>query len=217
MFGEWRRRRVLRRVEPGDGRSLKRFRWWQVPFRALLRLRLAEADGEVVEYAVDVRHWQNQSSGEVKADLYRDGVHRAVCRLPAVFPVPGGHVEVAMSGFGLKRCHYVTADGAERQLTPDPASAEGRRARFDRNHPALSRAVGVGSVLVLGVALVLAVLQTAGTLTEAEPVARHVGTFTSPVRLSWWGNAGLAVGSVMAATERALRLRHSRVLGGAAG
>ncbi|MEW2707100.1 hypothetical protein AB0948_19035 [Streptomyces koyangensis] len=150
MFGGRRRRQALRRVEPGDGRALKRFRWWQLPFRALLHLRLTEADGTVAVYSVDVRHGQNQSSGEVRADLYREGLRQARCRLPAVLPVPGGHVEVAMSGFGLKRCHYVTDGGSEYQLTPDPASAEGRRARFDRAHPALSRGVGWLSAAVLG-------------------------------------------------------------------
>lgn len=122
MFGERRRRKALRRVEPGDGRALKRFRWWQLPFRALLHLRLTEADGTVAVYSVDVRHGQNQSSGEVRADLYREGLRQARCRLPAVLPVPGGHVEVAMSGFGLKRCHYVTDGGDEHQLTPDRKS-----------------------------------------------------------------------------------------------
>lgn len=217
MFGPTRRRRALRRVEPGDGRALKRFRWWQLPLRALLHLRLTEADGTVAEYSVDVRHGQNQSSGEVRADLYREGRRQARCLLPAVLPVPGGHVEVAMSEFGLKRCHYVTTEGAEYQLTPDPASAEGRRARFDRAHPVLSRGVGWLSAGVLGVALVLLVLQTGGALTEAEPLARHVGTFTSPVRLPWWGNTAVTVTSILAGTERALRLRHHRLLDGAAG
>lgn len=217
MFGERRRRSALRRVELGDGRALKRFRWWQLPFRALLHLHLTETGGTVAEYSVDVRHKQNQSAGEVRADLYRNGLHQARCRLPAVFPVPGGHLEVAMSHFGLKRCHYVTADGTEYQLTPDPASSEGRRAQLDRTHPALSQGLAFLSTAVLGLALLLLILQTAGTLSEIEPVARHVGTFTSPVRLSRWGNGALAAVSLAAGTERALRLRHNRLLDGAAG
>ncbi|MFD0023299.1 hypothetical protein [Streptomyces sp. NPDC058382] len=217
MFGERKRQRALRRVEPGDGRALKPFRWWQLPFRALLHIELGEADGTVAEYSVDVRHKQNQSGGEVKADLYRDGLHHARCRLPAAFTVPGGHLEVAMSGFGLKRCHYVAADGTERQLTPDPASPEGRRAHLDQTHPALSRALARLSVTVLAVALALLIVQTAGTLSQVEPVARHLGTFSSPVRLSRWANVALAGVSLAAATERALRLRHNRLLDGAAG
>ncbi|MFD3992946.1 hypothetical protein [Streptomyces sp. NPDC058583] len=106
---------------------MKPFRWWQLPFRALLHLRLPGDDGRETVYAVDVRHWQNQSSGNVKAHLYLDGRLHAVSKLPAVFPVPGGTVEVRMSGFGLKRCHYVADEGRELQLVPDPDSAEGLR------------------------------------------------------------------------------------------
>lgn len=66
-------------------------------------------------------------------------------------------------------------------------------------------------------ALVLLLLQTAGTVPEAEPVARHLGTFTSPVRLDRWGKAAVAATSLAAATERAPRPRHHRLLDGAAG
>lgn len=211
MFGRW------QRVKPGDERALKRFRWWQLLFRALFHLRLTHGDGSRAVYTVDVRHWQNQSSGKVKADLYLDGRHHAEARLPAAFPVPGGAVEVSMSPFGLKRCHYVTAEGTEHQLTPDPRSAEGRRARLDRAHPALSRGLGLLSATVLVIALALLVLQTVGTVTQVEAIARHVGTFTSPVRLPTWLNITLGLATAAASTERALRLRYSRLLDGAAG
>lgn len=132
MFEEWRHRRAVQRVKPGDGRPLKRFRWWQMLTRALFHLRLMNDDGRRTDYAVDVRH-QNQSDGYVKAHLYLDGRHHAESRVPAVFPVPGGTVEVRASNFGLKRCHYVTVEGAEFPLVPDPASAEGAaRASTDR-------------------------------------------------------------------------------------
>jgi hypothetical protein len=52
-------------------------------------------------------------------------------KLPASFPVEGGAIEVAMSAYGIKRCHYVPATGAPHPLTAGPASAEGRRARVD--------------------------------------------------------------------------------------
>lgn len=217
MFGEWRSRRAERRVRPGDGRPLKGFRWWQSPFRALFRLRLTDDAGRRTVYAVDVRHWQNQSSGQVKAHLYLDGRHHAESRLPAAFPVRGGTVEVRMSGFGLKRCHYVTADGAERRLTPDPGSAEGRRARLDRAHPALSRSIGFLSATVLVLALVLLVPQLMGPVTQLEAVSRHIGTFTPPVRPPAWLDATIGACTLAAGTERALRLRYSRLLDGGAG
>ncbi|WP_326757884.1 hypothetical protein OG418_45710 [Streptomyces phaeochromogenes] len=217
MLKEWRRHRAVQRVKPGDGRPLKRFRWWQMLTRALFHLRLMNDDGRPTVYAVDVKH-QNASEGYVTAHLYLDGRHHAESKVPAVFPVQGGTVEVRTSGFGLKRCHYVTAEGAEHQLTPDPASAEGRRARFDRSHPALSRGIGLLSAIVLVIGLVLLILQLAEQVTRApEGVAQYVGTFTSPIDLSAWGNTVLGIATVAASTERALRLRYSRLLDGAAG
>lgn len=100
MFEKCKRDRAARRVTAGDGRALQRYRWWQLPGRALFHLCGTDAN-----YAVDVRHWQNQSGGGVKADLYRNGRHWAASKLPAAFPVDGGTIEVAMSGFGVKRCH----------------------------------------------------------------------------------------------------------------
>src|SRR4051794_8552169 len=100
---EWRRRRAAKRVKPGTGRELTPFRWWQPFSRSLYSLVLGRDDG-----------------------------HQAVSKLPAVFPIPGGTIEVAESPFGLKRCHYVTAGGEEYPLVPDHTSTEGRRARQRR-------------------------------------------------------------------------------------
>ncbi|TPQ17142.1 hypothetical protein [Streptomyces sporangiiformans] len=217
MLKEWRHRRAVQRVKPGDGRPLKRFRWWQMLTRALFHLRLMNDDGRQTVYAVDVKH-QNQSEGYVKAHLYLDGRHHAESKVPAVFPVEGGTVEVRTSGFGLKRCHYVTAEGAEHQLIPDPDSAEGRRARLDRAHPALSRCMGFLSSIVLVIGLVLLILQLAEQVTRApEGVAQYVGTFTSPIDLSAWGNVVVGLATVAASTERALRLRYNWLLDGGAG
>ncbi|MFD7291869.1 hypothetical protein ACFV9W_01150 [Streptomyces sp. NPDC059897] len=208
----------MRRVRPGDGRDLKRFRWWQHLSRALFHLHLTDGGtGRQVRYTVDVRHGQNQSSGNVKAQLYRDGKQLAVSKLPAAFPVHGGTIEVAMSAFGLKRCHYVTAEGYAQQLTPDPASAEGRRANLDRRHPTLSRTLGALSTVTLAAALALLLSQLAEKLTQPPEIAQHIGTFTSPVHLPVWMNVAVTLVTATASTERALRLRYSRFLDGGAG
>jgi len=81
--------------------------------------------------------------------------------MPALFPVAGGGIEVAVSMFGLKRCHFVAADGSERQLEPDPRSGEGRRAQLERSNPGLSRLIGGAAMLVLLVSLGLLLLQLA--------------------------------------------------------
>ncbi|MGX1563950.1 hypothetical protein [Streptomyces sp. NPDC055506] len=217
MFKEWWHRRAVQRVKPGDGRPLKRFRWWQMLTRALFHLRLLSDEGRQLDYAVDVRH-QNQKDGYVKAHLYLDGRHHAESRVPAVFPVEGGTVEVRASNFGLKRCHYVTAEGAEFPLVPDPASAEGRRARLDRSHPAVSRCIGFLSLIVLLIGLALLILQLAEQLTrDPQGLARYVGTFISPIDLSAGANAVVGLVTVLASTERALRLRYHWLLDGGAG
>lgn len=208
MMNDWRHRLRARRVKPGDGRPLQSFRWWQQLGRALFHLRLPGGPHPDTVYAVDVRHWGNQSGGEVRAHLYRDGRLHAESKIPAAFPVPGGSIEVAMSGFGIKRCHYVT-DRGEFQLTPDPRSAEGRRARLERNHPALSRYIGIASIALLVVGLALLLLQVAEPLSRIPPVAEAVGVFHSPVQLPTWLNIVLGVGAAVGSTERALRLRYS--------
>ncbi|MBP3036888.1 hypothetical protein J2M53_11590 [Arthrobacter sp. zg-ZUI100] len=200
-------------VKPGDGHALPGFRWWQLFTRSLFHLRLTGEDGVPETWSVDVRHGGDED-GEVYAQLYRDGVNRARSSLPAAFPVPGGIIEVEVSGYGLKRCHYVGYDGTERQLVPDPASAEGRRARLDRSNPALSRAVGLASAVVLVAALLMGVPQIIEQVTQFPPLAERVGTFTSPIHLSAGANIWLLLATLAASTERALRLRYNRILDG---
>lgn len=200
-------------VKAGDGHTLPRYRWWQLFSRSLFHLHLVGEGGAPQIWSIDVRHG-GDSDGEVRARLYLDGVNRARSKLPAAFPVPGGTIEVVASGFGLRRCHYVTRDGSERQLVPDPASAEGRRARLERTNPGLSRAVGAASVTVLVVALVLAVPQVVEQVTQLPPIAERIGTFSSPFNLPAWANIALLLATLAASTERALRLRYNRILDG---
>ncbi|MEL7978032.1 hypothetical protein AAG589_19355 [Isoptericola sp. F-RaC21] len=214
MFSDRRRRRAARRIRPGDGHALKRYRWWQPLSRALFHLDLVGADGRPERWSVDVRLWGDSDDGEVRARLYRDAVHVATSKLPAELPVTGGVVQVATSSYGLRRCHYVTPDGRERQLTPDPASAEGRRARLERNRPGLSRGIGAATWVVLAVALVLGVPQIVEQVSQIPPVAERFGTFTSPVHLPAGLNVALTVAAALASTERALRLRYHWLLDG---
>ncbi|MFB7796973.1 hypothetical protein [Isoptericola sp. NPDC056134] len=214
MFSDRRRRRAARRIRPGDGHALQRFRWWQPLSRALFHLDLVGDRGVPERWSVDVRLWGDSDDGDVRARLYRDGVHAATSRLPAELPVTGGVVQVATSSYGLRRCHYVTPDGRERQLAPDPASAEGRRARLERDRPGLSRGIGAVAWVVLAVALVLGVPQIVEQISQVPPVAERFGAFTSPVRLPAGLNVALLVATILASTERALRLRYHWLLDG---
>ena len=216
MFTDRKRRRAARRIKAGNGRPLRRFRAWQPLSRALFHLPLTDGDGRQVIYTVDVPYWQRflTQDGEGKAHLYLDGRHHSESTLPAVFPVPGGVIEVESTAFGLKRCHHVTAEGAERRLVPDERSAEGRRARFDREHPALSRWIGVLSLVLVFVPILLVVPQIIEAVSHVPPVAQRFGTFTSPVDLPLWLNSALGLCASTASVERATRLRWNALLDG---
>lgn len=213
MLKQWRTNRALRRVQDGDGHPLQRLRWWQVADRSLFHLRPRPEVGQPA-YAVDVRHLGDKVDGEVRASLYRDGRHHAVAKVPAVFPIEDGVIEVAVSGAGMKRCHQVTADGTERQLIPDPRSGAGRRARLERDHPTVSRSLAVLSVLALVIGLGLNLVQILEPLAQIPPVVERFGTFESPVQLPVWLNVSLGLLAALGATERALRLRYHWLLDG---
>lgn len=208
MFDEIKRTLARRRLKPGDGRALKPFRWWQPTSRALMHL--PHEDGHV--YTVDVHHLKSDSDGNTLARLYTDGRETARSRMPALFPVPGGDIEVAATMFGLKRCHFVATDGTERQLEPDPRSGEGRRAQLERSRPGLSRFIGGAAMLVLLVSLGLLLLQLAEQLTGIPPVEQRIGRFESPIALPAAVNIGLTLLAALASTERAMRLRYSALL-----
>jgi hypothetical protein len=183
--------------------------------RALLTLRLVGQDGRDIVYAVDVRNVGSQGSLEGRAHLFVDGRHHAQSKLPAVFPVEGGTIEVAQSAYGLRRAHYVAADGAEQQLTPDPKSAAGRRLRLDRRHPVASRILGGVSVVLLVAGVGLNLLQLLEPISAIPPLVQRFGQFESPIHLPLWLNLALGIGAGLAATERALRLRYTPLLDGA--
>lgn len=116
----------------------------------------------------------------------------------------------------MKRCRFVGDDGGIRRLTPDPASAEGRRAQLERSRPGLSRAIGALSVVILIAGLVLGVPQIVEDITRIPPVADVIGTFVSPIRLPFGVNIALLLATLAASTERALRLRYNWILDGGA-
>lgn len=203
----------MNKVKPGDGHALQRVRWWQLFSRSVFHLPLSYGNAPPEIWSVDIRHG-GDPDGEVYARLYRDGINTARSKVPAAFPVPGGQIEVATSAYGLKRCRYVTYDGTQRRLFPDHASAEGRRAHFERTHPALSRTMGATSMVVLLLALVLGLPQIIEQLTSIPLIAESVGTLNGPVHMPQWVNVILVVAAIAASTERALRLRNSRILDG---
>lgn len=209
MRDRWRNTLAARRVRRGGGEPLPRFRWWQLLSRSLRSLTLNAPDGTTSTYTVDVRRSGDAHDGTVRARLYLDGSLHSYSKVPARFTVPGGHIEVAVGTFGLRRCHYVRPDGTGIPLEPEPSSAEGRRARLHRDHPSLSRLVAVVAALCVAVGLCVTVPQIIESISRIPAIADSVGTFDSPVHLPAAVNVLITVAAVVGSTERALRLRSS--------
>ncbi|WP_353650836.1 hypothetical protein ABLG96_08025 [Nakamurella sp. A5-74] len=183
-----------------------------MPTRALFHLRMPDDNTGWADYAVDIPRKRKRDPGTGRAmiaHVYLGGTHVAQSKLPARFPVHGGTIEVATSRYGLKRCHYVEIGGRELQLTPDPRSAEGKRSHFGREHPGLSRMIGMLSMTLLIIGVILLIFQLVGPLSAIPLVAEKIGTIESPVHLPWWLNFALGLGAAAGALERGLRLRHS--------
>ena len=218
MLNRWRRDRKLKKVKPGDGHPMKPYRWWQPLTRSMFSHEHRAQDGGTETYTVSVDYFDfSSTSGAYRADLYRNGKHHASADLPALFSVPGGHIEVAATLTGLKRIHFIP-QGAHakegRLLTPDPRSGEGLRAALDRSHPAVSAWIGRGAVVVLLIALILGIPQTIEAITHVPWVAENIGTFTSPIQLPAWANTALLIAGALAALERALTIRYHWLLDG---
>lgn len=205
--------RRVRKVKPGDGSALKPYRWWQPLYRSLYSTDLARDGQHPQRYDVDIDFFDWSE----RAFLYRDGLQIAVSGVPAAFPVPGGHLEVDTSTFGLRRMHLVDDLGNERLLTPHPRSGEGLRAALSERHPTLSTALGILAVVVLLVSLVLGLPQIVEAVSQIDLIAQNLGTFTSPIDLPGWLNTSLLVASIAASIERALTLRHHWLIDNDAG
>jgi hypothetical protein len=204
MFKKLRRRLQLAKVKPGDGSTLQEYRIWQLFSRSLFVLHLPDDSGSSHVFEVDVRHMADSTTRKSPASLYRDGVQISRANLPVTFPVPGGVIEVATSKYGLKRLQYVS----EHTLRPNPRSQEGLRARFGRRFPRAGVVIGVVSVVVLLAGLAVSLSPAVEGITRIPVIAKHVGTFTSPIHLPAWAAAALPIAGAVAGTERALTLRN---------
>lgn len=201
--------------QPPTAKRLSPLKPWQVLNRYLYTLEHAGSDGRRVSYTVEV-----DTAGDDTVQLYADGWLVSTNDLPASIPVSGGHIEVAASLYGVTRVHLVLDDdddedednGVGRRLAPARGTIEDLRRRLDRNHPRISRAIGWLAIAILVVNLVLAVPFAIEIATGVPAIAERFGTFVAPIQLPVWINTALLVAGVCAAVERALTLRHNKIL-----
>lgn len=174
-----------------DRKQLRPFGRWDVLWRGVY---------EHGELAVDVDFFD---FGE-KIRLYRDGRLLDEKRSPARFELDGGRrVEAAMSLMGMKYVRMVDTAGARTTFQPAPGTGEERRARFERSHPTASRVIAALAWTILVVALVTQIPELLNLL--GHLTGWSVPTFDLPT----WLNTTLGVGGLLAALDRALRMKYN--------
>lgn len=190
----------MTKQKPGDGSILRPMTGWQWLWRTSFGI-----DHSGTRWDIDA----NFFDWDERIHLYRDGRRERTQSSTSRFELEdGARIEAAMSTYGLKRAHLVHRDGTTSPLAPAHGTAERWRAELEREHPTLSRRIGVVAWTVLAVALVLQVPQ----LIElgADITGRYA--FTSPVTLPSWFNTALGTAGVLAAIDRALLLRYHWLL-----
>jgi len=203
-YRRWKKKRSLKKVKPGDGHALKRFRWWQGIYRSLFYMRATGPDGTEIIYAVNVNYFNE----DFTAELYLNGKHHATSTLPATFPVQDGVIEVADSTYGLRRMHFIASDGTEEMLAPHPLSMEGLRLKVDKRYPTISKIIGISAVIILLTSVILGLPQLIAFISTIPMIQEHLGSFESPISLPGWANTFLVTAGIFAALERAITLRN---------
>lgn len=203
FFSRQRQKHKIKKVKEGDGHLLKPYRIWDIFMRSVFYAQFRNNAGEKTVYTIVCKYWVE----DYTAELYKDNRHIATSKLPAVFPVIGGVIEVGLGSYGLNRMHYIDEEGVSYRLQPDPRSLRGLRMRFDKSFPQTSRFIGIIAIVILLFSLALGLPQIAETLSQIPWIEENIGTFTSPVTLSFWTN--IAIGSLAAISgiERSLMLR----------
>lgn len=187
---------------PEPGSPLPPFR----PSFSLQRTRFAIELRDASTATVDVDHLSGQAS------LYRDDAHVRTSDMPAWFPLGADSIEVAASRYGMQRIHLVRVDGSQRRLDPAPGTPEHWRAQLSRRHPGVGRALAVGAVIVLTINLTLLAPQLLELVTHLPLWADRFAPFASPIDLPAGVNTALTLIAGLAGIERALTVRHHRLL-----
>ncbi|MGO1172855.1 MAG: hypothetical protein ACTMKU_00940 [Actinomycetaceae bacterium] len=184
----------------GDRSRIRPVTGWQWLWRAQPGITI---DG--VTWDVDLDLFDTED----KVNLYRDGALDRVQRGRSSFEVPPAHrIGVRWSMNGLSRAHLVDTARHEVPLEPRPGTGERWRADLKRERPDLSRLLAATSWTLVVAALILQVPQ----VLELVAAVTEWFDLTSPVSLPGPVNAFLTIGGVLAAVERALRMRHHWLL-----
>ena len=146
-----------------------------------------------------------------KIHLYRNGIAIETQKSPASFDLGNGaRIEAEMSLYGMKRVHLIGANGESPvMLDPVEGTAEHWRFQLDQRFPLLSRVIGVGSIIVLILAIAIDLPPFINMiLHHLERIGfPHWQIPTLPISGPWLGF--WAIFGVIAAIERGLSMKYN--------
>lgn len=163
---------------------------------------------------------QGRRRKELKKLKPGDGHLLKPYRLWHIFTHSLFHVEITKKR-DMETRHYALKS---RYFTEEPSVdlyQEGRHVAFSKlpatfpvengvievKNSTISHIIGIVAVIILLISLVITVLQLAELAAEIPWVQENIGTFTSPISLSFWENFTVAIIAATAALERALMLK----------
>lgn len=197
-------RRRMGKVKDGDGSAMKPYRFWQFLYRTIFHINIENQYGDSDRYTVDIDLY-GPDLLQGRANLFKNNKEIAKSTIPAQFPIGDGYIDVQATDYGLKRIHYVEGN-MERQLTPDPRTAEGFRANLAFRHPKLSRTIDILSITILVIGILVLIPSLIETISGWEITGGF--EFTSPLHLPGWFEGMMLVLTILAAIERALSIKN---------
>ncbi|QSB05282.1 hypothetical protein [Natronoglycomyces albus] len=120
----------------------------------------------------------------------------------------GARISVKLSLFGVKQAN-LKVNGVKTALKPTPDTIEYKRLRWNQKHPKRARWIGFASWMTLVAAVVVGLPQLAEQIGQIDALRDWGYSFTSPLHLPAALNTALGTAAMVAAIERATRMKYS--------
>lgn len=199
------RQRKMKKIKKGDGHLLKTYRLWNLFTHSLFHIEIMnKTEGTTKKYALKSRYFAEEPS----VDLYYEGRHIAFSKLPAVFPVDHGELEITNSSSGINGIHYISDREEAFSVYPDKRSIRGFRLWLHKRFPVISAMIGLIAIVTLFISIGLSFPQLMETISTIPWVSENIGVFESPFTLSVWTYFAIGIAAALAGTERALMLQN---------
>lgn len=158
-----------------------------------------------IDYVIEVDYFDINE----KVRLYCNGILTQEQRSPAAFEIGGATIKASMALYGMKQAELVKREETASKpfkLTPLKGTAEAKRLAFHQVHPISSR-------LIAGIAWAVLVIAAITQLPNMLNSIGYILGFSIPsFPLPEWMDLLLGILGILAALDRALRMKHNPLL-----